>query len=149
MRTKLYAAIVRIARNGCAVGTKSSSLRRVNKLSVKVSAPRIVYQSIGVIRITSQLAHPLTDTGWYFSSLIDDLSVLFDHGPDAGTPDGERMEVLLALVSAYEDKHFQIPPPDPIEAIKFRMAAQGLGIPATSLIGHSEKERDLREEAHA
>jgi HTH-type transcriptional regulator/antitoxin HigA len=33
------------------------------------------------------------------------------------------MEVLVTLVEAYEQKHFRIDPPDPIEAIKFRMEA--------------------------
>lgn len=115
----------------------------------------------------------------HYDAALDDLSALFDIGPERGTPEGDRMEVLIALVGVYEDKHFHIEPPDPIEAIKFRMEAQGLtaadlvpyigpkhrvyevlsgtrqltlamirrlheglGIPATSLIGHSE-------EAHA
>ena len=44
----------------------------------------------------------------------------------AGTPEAEEMEVLTALIEAYENKHCPISPPDPIEAIKFRMEQQGL-----------------------
>lgn len=44
----------------------------------------------------------------------------------AGTPEAEEMEVLTALIEAYENKHYPISPPDPIEAIKFRMEQQGL-----------------------
>ena len=43
-----------------------------------------------------------------------------------GTPDGDRFEVLSALVDAYEREHFEIPTPDPIEAIQFRMDQEGL-----------------------
>jgi HTH-type transcriptional regulator/antitoxin HigA len=43
-----------------------------------------------------------------------------------GTPEGDKFEVLSALVNAYEREHFRIPAPDPIEAIRFRMEQQGL-----------------------
>lgn len=43
-----------------------------------------------------------------------------------GTPDGDRFEVLGTLVDAYEEEHFPIPAPDPIEAIRFRMEQEGL-----------------------
>jgi HTH-type transcriptional regulator/antitoxin HigA len=43
-----------------------------------------------------------------------------------GTPAGDRLEVLVTLVEAYEQKRYQIAPPDPIEAIKFRMDQLGL-----------------------
>lgn len=38
-----------------------------------------------------------------------------------GTPEYDELEVLSVLVEAYEEKHCSIPPPDPVEAIKFRM----------------------------
>jgi HTH-type transcriptional regulator/antitoxin HigA len=43
-----------------------------------------------------------------------------------GTPRGDRLELLAALVEDYEEKHFPIPAPDPIEAIKFRMEQEGM-----------------------
>jgi HTH-type transcriptional regulator/antitoxin HigA len=39
----------------------------------------------------------------------------------ADTPDGDEAEVLSILIEKYEDEHFAIGMPDPIEAIKFRM----------------------------
>ena len=36
------------------------------------------------------------------------------------------MEVLVTLVEAYEQKHYKVEPPDPVEAIKFRMEQLGL-----------------------
>jgi len=42
------------------------------------------------------------------------------------TSEGDRLDVLATLVEAYEQKHFPIDPPDPIEAIRFRLEQQGL-----------------------
>src|SRR5712692_3068259 len=42
-------------------------------------------------------------------------------GAEKGTPEGDRLDVLATLVEAYEQKHFPIDPPDPIEAIRFRL----------------------------
>ena len=47
-------------------------------------------------------------------------------GTASGTREGDRLEVLAALISAYEDERYPIDPPDPIDAIKFRMEQQGL-----------------------
>ena len=47
-------------------------------------------------------------------------------GAKAGTRDGDRLDVLATLVDAYEAQHYPMDPPDPIEAIKFRMEQQGL-----------------------
>ena len=46
-------------------------------------------------------------------------------GADEGTAEGDRLEVLATLVEAYEQAHFPIDAPDPIEAIKFRLEQQG------------------------
>lgn len=45
---------------------------------------------------------------------------------EEGTPEADEMEILVTLIEAYENKHYPITPPDPIEAIKFRMDQQGL-----------------------
>ena len=42
------------------------------------------------------------------------------------TPAGERLDVLVTLVEAYESKHYPLDLPDPIEAIRFRMEQKGL-----------------------
>lgn len=43
-----------------------------------------------------------------------------------GTPEGDRLDVLVTLVEAYEARHHAVPPPDPIDAIRFRMEQGGL-----------------------
>jgi len=47
-------------------------------------------------------------------------------GARAGTPPGDLLEVLVTLVESYEDKKQAILPPDPIQAILFRMEQEGL-----------------------
>jgi HTH-type transcriptional regulator / antitoxin HigA len=52
------------------------------------------------------------------------VAELMDAKP--GTPEGDELDVLATLVEAYEDKHFPIDTPDPVEAILFRMEQMGL-----------------------
>src|SRR6476661_6607965 len=47
-------------------------------------------------------------------------------GAKTGTRGGDRLDVLATLIDAYEAQHYPMDPPDPIEAIKFRMEQQGL-----------------------
>ena len=47
-------------------------------------------------------------------------------GAVSRTAQGDRLDVLATLIDAYEDEHHPVDPPDPIEAIKFRMEQQGL-----------------------
>ena len=42
------------------------------------------------------------------------------------TPEGERLDILVTLVQAFETKHYPIDLPDPIEAIKYHMEQKGL-----------------------
>lgn len=57
---------------------------------------------------------------------LRELSVFFENEPKPGTAEGDRFEILLTLVEAYEAKHFPVDLPDPVEAIKFRMEQAGL-----------------------
>ena len=47
-------------------------------------------------------------------------------GAKEGTPESDRLDVLATLIDVYEAEHFPMDPPDPIEAIKFRMEQQGI-----------------------
>lgn len=47
-------------------------------------------------------------------------------GAKSGTPKGDRLDVLATLIDAYEARHYPMDPPDPIEAIEFRMEQLGL-----------------------
>jgi HTH-type transcriptional regulator / antitoxin HigA len=47
-------------------------------------------------------------------------------GAAVNTPKGDKLDILLTLIEAYEQVHYPIDPPDPVEAIKFRMEQMGL-----------------------
>ncbi len=44
------------------------------------------------------------------------------------TPDGEKLDIMVTLVEAYEAKHFPMELPDPVEAIKFEMERKSLSV---------------------
>ena len=54
-----------------------------------------------------------------YQKALREIEKLWDAKPN--TPKGDRLDVLVTLVEAFERKHYKIAPPDPIEAIKFRM----------------------------
>jgi HTH-type transcriptional regulator/antitoxin HigA len=43
-----------------------------------------------------------------------------------GTPDGDRLDVLVTLIEAWEAKHYPLDLPDPVEAIKYHLDQSGL-----------------------
>ena len=59
---------------------------------------------------------------------LAEISKLMKDDPLPGTPDGDRLDVLVTLVQAFEAKHYPVGPADPIEAIKFRMEQSGLTV---------------------
>jgi HTH-type transcriptional regulator / antitoxin HigA len=65
------------------------------------------------------------------TAALQEIERLWDAKAD--TPEGDRLDVLITLVEAYERQHFPIDMPDPIEAIKFRLEQQGADY--RSLIG--------------
>ncbi|WP_297324385.1 transcriptional regulator [Nitrosomonas sp.] len=46
----------------------------------------------------------------------------------SNTLEGEKLDVLVTLIEAYEHKHFPLDLPDPVEAIKFEMEQKGLTV---------------------
>lgn len=58
------------------------------------------------------------------AAALDEIKNLW--GAKAGTPKGDRLDVLATLIDAYETLTYPMDPPDPIEAIQFRMEQLGL-----------------------
>ena len=50
----------------------------------------------------------------------------FDQKVKPATPEGDTLQVALLLIKAYEDEHYSIPAPDPIEAIRLKMDEKGI-----------------------
>lgn len=55
---------------------------------------------------------------------LTEIENLLEAEPD--TPEGDRLDILVTLVEAYEDEHYSIPMPDPIEMILYTMESRGL-----------------------
>lgn len=61
-----------------------------------------------------------------YRSALQNIEQLMMAEPD--TPEGEKLDVLVTLVEAYEAKHFPMELPDPVAAIKFEMERKGLSV---------------------
>ena len=61
-----------------------------------------------------------------YKAVLREVSAYFDNEPEPDTEEGDRFDILLTLIEAYEAKQFPVDLPDPIEAIKFRMDQEGL-----------------------
>jgi HTH-type transcriptional regulator/antitoxin HigA len=59
-----------------------------------------------------------------YQNALSRMEELFDSKPDS--KEFDEAELLITLIELYEDQHYKIDAPDPIEAIKFRMEQQGL-----------------------
>jgi HTH-type transcriptional regulator/antitoxin HigA len=66
---------------------------------------------------------PIKSERDYRRALVE-IDKLMDAKPN--TPDGDRLDVLATLVSAWEERHYAIDPPDAVEAIRFAMEQRGL-----------------------
>lgn len=56
---------------------------------------------------------------------LREIGTYFEHEPRRGTQEAARFDVLAALIDSYESKHWPIDPPDPVEAIRYRMTQAG------------------------
>lgn len=61
-----------------------------------------------------------------YTHALREVEQYFENAPEPGSAADDRFEILLALIEKYEALHYPIAPPDPIEAIKFRMEQSGL-----------------------
>ncbi len=59
-----------------------------------------------------------------YAAALKEIERLFEAKP--GTADGDRLEVLTALIGVYEEKHHAVPLPNPIDAIQYYMESRGL-----------------------
>ena len=68
---------------------------------------------------------PIKNDADYQAALVE-IDKLMD--AEINTPEGDALDIWVTLVESYEAKQFQITAPNPINAIKFRMEQQGLGL---------------------
>jgi HTH-type transcriptional regulator/antitoxin HigA len=61
-----------------------------------------------------------------YQAALKEIESLMMAEPDS--PEGEKLDVLVTLIEAYEAKHFPMDLPDPVAAIKFEMERKGLTV---------------------
>ena len=61
-----------------------------------------------------------------YDEYLNWVDKMFDKKTKLNTPEGEKLQIALLLIKQYEDEHYSIPIPDPIEAIKIKMIERGL-----------------------
>ncbi|WP_020594992.1 helix-turn-helix domain-containing protein [Spirosoma panaciterrae] len=60
-----------------------------------------------------------------YDDMLDWVDKQFDKKIPANSPEGDLLQIALLLIKAYEDEHYTIPAPDPIESIRLKMAEKG------------------------
>jgi HTH-type transcriptional regulator/antitoxin HigA len=60
-----------------------------------------------------------------YDAALSDIEQYFEAEPQPGTPAADRFDLLALVIADYEAKHWPIDPPDPVEAIKYRMEQGG------------------------
>lgn len=61
-----------------------------------------------------------------YDNYLDWIDSMFDKQVDPNSAEGEKMQLALLLIKQFEDMHYPIPTPDPIEAIRNKMKEKGL-----------------------
>ncbi|WP_257997541.1 helix-turn-helix domain-containing protein [Komagataeibacter saccharivorans] len=68
---------------------------------------------------------PIRDDADYEWALKE-IEQYFDNEPARGTPEADRFDVLAALIGAYEERVYPIPPASPLDVLRFHMGQNGL-----------------------
>jgi HTH-type transcriptional regulator / antitoxin HigA len=79
-----------------------------------------------------------------YEAALDEIEAYFDCEPKRGTAEADRFDLLALVIEDYERKHWPIDPPDPIEAIRYRMATGGFSQGDLGrLIGSRQRASDI------
>jgi HTH-type transcriptional regulator / antitoxin HigA len=79
-----------------------------------------------------------------YQAALDEIEAYFDKEPTPGTADADRFDLLALVIEDYEKKHWPIDPPDPVEAIRYRMATGGVSqADLGRLIGSRQRASDI------
>ena len=57
-----------------------------------------------------------------YEAALDAIERYFENEPKPGTPAADRFDLLALVIEDYENKRWPIEPPDPVDAIRYRMA---------------------------
>jgi HTH-type transcriptional regulator/antitoxin HigA len=65
-------------------------------------------------------------TSQEYEKYLEWIDEMFDKKVNVDSPEGEMLQIVLLLIKQYEDIHYPIPVPDPIAAIRMKMAESGM-----------------------
>jgi len=68
-----------------------------------------------------------------YREYLAEIEKLMEIDPEEGTEERDKFDLLALLINEYEEKHYKIDLPDPVEAVKFRM--EQMGLKAKDLVG--------------
>lgn len=75
---------------------------------------------------------------------LGEIEAYFENEPEVGSVDGDRFDVLATLIKAYEDRHYPIEAPDPVEAIRGYMELAGLKqVALAKLVGSPSRASEI------
>jgi HTH-type transcriptional regulator/antitoxin HigA len=60
-----------------------------------------------------------------YDAALAEIERYFEREPEPGSPAADRFDLLALVIDDYERKHWPIDPPDPVDAIRFRMQTRG------------------------
>ena len=60
-----------------------------------------------------------------YDAALSDIEQYFETEPQPGTTEADRFDLIALVIADYEAKHWPIDPPDPVEAIRYRMEQAG------------------------
>jgi len=60
-----------------------------------------------------------------YEAALAEYETYFDQEPEVGSEAGDRFELLTLVIGKYEDDHYPMPPPKPVDALRFRMEQGG------------------------
>jgi HTH-type transcriptional regulator / antitoxin HigA len=73
---------------------------------------------------TKNVIRPLRSEADYDAALAE-IEQYFEKSPKRGTPEADRFDLLALVIEDYERKHWPIEPPNPVDAIRYRMETGG------------------------
>jgi HTH-type transcriptional regulator/antitoxin HigA len=74
--------------------------------------------------MAKKMIRPLRTESDYDAALTE-IEDYFENEPKAGTPEGDRFDLLALVIEDYERRVWPIDPPDPVDAIRYRMEIGG------------------------
>ena len=108
-------------KNGNPPGREQRHGRCVGNLESQSASPVLRYGSMEVLGKGASMRAKVLKTESDYKNALEELGRLMDLHSAAGTRESEQLELLALLIRDHETKHHAITPPEPLEAIQFRM----------------------------